>query len=419
MAEKGSGEMSGMITEDGIQRFRNRMGVLAKREPPYNLVATEDAIRHYAFYSCGDDNPLFNNPEYAAKTRWGNVIAPPGFAQSMGFFKSAPIPKEVRAAGAGALSGVPNYNAGNEWNFYTPINPGDTLERRFYISKVQEKKSDFGGGRSVLVYHTSEWINQKGHLVADLTNYFFHVERQASQSRGKNLDIPAPEYDDEYLAKIDDAYENEAPRGAEPRYWEDVSVGDVLPTIVRGPLTTTEIICWHMGNGMGQFGVAPLRKGYLNRRKAPNFYTKNQYGHWDSAQRVHWDNDRPKLVGMARAYDYGRIRTQWVLNLLTNWMGDDGWVFKSYDESRKFNYHGDVSWVQGKVTRKWSGDSGDYVEVDAWIENQRDEVTTSGKATVLLPSRSKGAVRLPGETGHYAPAEKINDYTVAIPERFK
>ena len=34
------GEMSGTITEDGIQRYRNRIGVLARREAPYNYEAT-------------------------------------------------------------------------------------------------------------------------------------------------------------------------------------------------------------------------------------------------------------------------------------------------------------------------------------------------------------------------------------------
>ena len=211
------GEMSGTITEDGIQRYRNRIGVLARREAPYNYEATEDSIRQYAVYACGDDNPLFTDPAYAAKTRWGGVIAPPAYVQTMGVFRSAPIPKEVRDAGRGALSGVPNYNAGNRWEFYEPVVPGDRLERRFYISKVEEKRSDFGGGRSVFIHHTNEYINQHGRLAASLVNYFFHVERQASQKRGKNLETPLFDYDDDYLARIDEAYERESSSGAPSR----------------------------------------------------------------------------------------------------------------------------------------------------------------------------------------------------------
>ena len=81
------GEMSGKITEDGIQRYRNRIGVLARREAPYNYEATEDSIRQYAVYACGDDNPLFTDPSYAAETRWGGVIAPPAYVQTMGIFQ--------------------------------------------------------------------------------------------------------------------------------------------------------------------------------------------------------------------------------------------------------------------------------------------------------------------------------------------
>ena len=192
--------------------------------------------------------------------------------------------------------------------------------------------------------------------------------------------------------------------------------GEELDLIARGPLTTTDIICWHMGQGMGQFDVKPLRLGYLNRRKTPNFYTKNPYGVWDAAQRVHWENDRPKAVSMARAYDYGRVRTQWLLNLISNWIGDDGWIFKSYDETRKFNYHGDTSWVQGKVVEKWAVGPDRYVEIEAWIENQRREVTTTGRVTALLPSREHGPVRLPSETGRHNPAPMKNEYSVEVAE---
>ena len=58
---------------------------------------------------------------------------------------------------------------------------------------------------------------------------------------------------------IEVEYAEEGPRGAEPRWWEDVAEGDVVgPMVVARP---TDIVCWHVGMGMGLYGVAPLRLG--------------------------------------------------------------------------------------------------------------------------------------------------------------
>jgi len=69
-------------------------------------------------------------------------------------------------------------------------------------------------------------------------------------------------------------------------------------------------------------------------------------------------------------------------------------------EFRKFNYVGDAHWMRGRVTRRYLAD-GDRpaVDCDIWGENQRGEVTTPGHATILLPSRENGDVRLPDVSG--------------------
>jgi len=50
---------------------------------PWNEVTTEDAIRRYS-HGCGDGNPLFTDPGYASASRWGGLIAPPGFEWTLG-----------------------------------------------------------------------------------------------------------------------------------------------------------------------------------------------------------------------------------------------------------------------------------------------------------------------------------------------
>ena len=63
------------------------------------------------------------------------------------------------------------------------------------------------------------------------------------------------------VAEIDAAYDAEVRRGAQPRYFEDVTIGDELQPRVKGPLTTTDVVVWHVGWGMqltppGAFSVA-------------------------------------------------------------------------------------------------------------------------------------------------------------------
>ena len=53
------------------------------------------------------------------------------------------------------------------------------------------------------------------------------------------------------------------------------------------------------------------------------------------------------------SYDYGMMRAEYTIQYLTDWMGDDAWLWKMECEMRKFNYHGDIQWFGGKVARKF------------------------------------------------------------------
>ena len=203
-------------------------------------------------------------------------------------------------------------------------------------------------------------------------------------------------YTEDEIADIDAQYAREAPRGADPRWWEDVAVGDEIGPLVKGPLTVTDMVCWHVGMGMGLYGVRPLRLGWRNRQRIPRFYHRDELGIPDVMQRVHWDPAYARKAGNPTTFDYGRMRETWLIHLCTDWMGDDAWLWRLDCEFRKFNYVGDTQWMRGRVTQHYLAD-GDRpaIDLDVWAENQRGEVTTPGHATILLPSREHGPVRLP------------------------
>ena len=133
-------------------------------------------------------------------------------------------------------------------------------------------------------------------------------------------------------------------------------------------------------------------------------------------QRVHWDPEFARKAGNPTTYDYGRMRETWLIHLCTDWMGDDAWLWKLECEFRKFNYVGDTQWLRGRITRKYLGE-GDRpaVDIELGAVNQRDEETTPGRATILLPSRGHGAVRLPDPPGG---ATDLQGALTAISEEF-
>jgi len=115
----------------------------------------------------------------------------------------------------------------------------------------------------------------------------------------------------------------------------------------------------------------------------------------DVSQRVHWNSDWARKIGNPMAYDYSVLRESWLHHYLTDWVGDDGWVFRQYDEVRKFNYMGDVQFLSGEVVGKRVEDGRCYVDLMVKTTNQRDTVTTVCEATAILPSREHGPVILP------------------------
>ena len=66
---------AGRITDEGVARLRARIGVPEPHPmPPFYTVPTYDTFRNVAV-AYGDDNPLWCDPEYGAKTRWEDAIA--------------------------------------------------------------------------------------------------------------------------------------------------------------------------------------------------------------------------------------------------------------------------------------------------------------------------------------------------------
>jgi len=384
------------LTDSDIERAKLLIGIdLAVRHQEYVGTAQVDNIRNFAS-GVGNDNPLHRDPDYAAGTRWGQVIAPTMMAGIINTpLKGDPMPDEIKAGTKSLFRGIHVFVSGGEWEFYNPIYPGDTLYSFKGEESVSVNPSEFAG-RNVIQISREVKFNQRQQVVGVYKTLRILTERKTAAKKGKYSAIEPQSYSDEDIAKIDEIYENEKVRGAEKRYYEDVEIGETLGTMAKGPLTVTDVVCFHAG-GYGFVPYAPTvaRMAYKNRKRIAPFYVKNEYGIPDVAQRLHWDPAWAQQIGNPMAYDYGVMRENYIYHYLTDWCGDDGWVMQLYDEIRKFNYMGDVQTITGEVVGKREEDGLKIVDVSFRMTNQRGEQTLKGHGSILLPSRETGIPALP------------------------
>jgi acyl dehydratase len=391
--DSGASSPHGRLTEEGIARLRQRIGIQFNQpRPPFNREVSWDASRHFA-NGYGDDNPLWCDPDHGRASRWGDLIAPPNFIYTIGDLDAAPTAEQKALLKGDPLAGLGSYQAVMEFEWWRPLKLGDRVRKRAALVGVQPRDNSKFSGRTVAEVTAFFYRNQNDEMVALQRGTWIRAERHASAERKKQYELPEP-YSPEQLAQIDAAYEAETIRGAQPRYYEDVQVGDELQTIVRGPMRTSDLIVWHVGWGMQLTPPGAFKISYQTRKRAPGLFTPNSLNVPDTVQRLHWEQAWANELGIPLSYDYGAMRETFLTNIVTNWMGDGGWLWKLSCEHRRFVYTGDTYWMKGRVRDKRQANGGAEVELDLWIENQWGTIVTPGTATVLLPTRD-APVHLP------------------------
>ena len=135
---------------------------IGKVDPPHLREVEKGAIRRYAD-AVGDDNPLYCDEEYARKSRYGCIIAPPGF---FGWAKKTISSSEglvgligamIEAGYAGILDG------GMAYDFYLPVRVGDTIVVSPKVADVALKE---GKTKMMIIKFEASYTNQNGDLVA-------------------------------------------------------------------------------------------------------------------------------------------------------------------------------------------------------------------------------------------------------------
>lgn len=367
------------ITEKGLDDLRQRIGIkITDTIEPWNYEATRDAIRHYA-HGIGDDNPLWCDPAYAATARYGTIVAPPSFLFAC---------DRIISGYVGGLPGVHAMWAGADWTWHLPFMRNDEITTEAHLKDLVEHQTRFAGRAVQQIYHV-RFYNQRRELVAEADSWCFRTDRDHAREEGtkyKDLKAKPPHrYTEAELERIYSLYAAEEIRGATPRYFDDVTVGEALPTMAKGPMTVTGFIAFAQGWGGLYIRANKLAWKMIHRHKGLGI--PNRFGIPDCPERVHWEPEFAHMVGAPGAYDYGPERCSWLTHHMTNWMGDAGFLRRATCKIRRHNPEGDLLFIDGKVTAKRVEDGRHLVDIEQQAVNQDGELSVIGTGTVELPAR--------------------------------
>ena len=141
---------------------------------------------------------------------------------------------------------------------------------------------------------------------------------------------------------------------AEQLYYEDVMVGSEIPALVKHP-TTQQLVRWAGASG--------------------------------DYNPIHYDKDFAQSKGLPGVIVHGRLIASFLVQFLTDWIGEEGMVQKLTCDYRGMIFPGEDLTCRGKVTKKEIVGGEHHVECEIWVENPKGERPVPGTATIILPSR--------------------------------
>lgn len=378
----------GQLTEESVQALASRIGVERTRKLEEweleDMRFTAGRIRRVA-YASGDYNPLYLDMEYARQSPYGTLVAPPWILTGI----------EVTNAARDGMPGLHAWFRGTTLEWRRPILLGDYLDSKGVLTDVRVVSSQTSG-QAVVQEYVNTGYNQRGEVVGTMFTSWHRAERQTSKSIAKNQKLRGlAEYSPEDLLRIREDYRQEQRRGDAPRFWEDVSVGEELPFVVKGPTNQFQRAVGESGGGVGwaRGDAGDWSHTHANVFKLferhPGLPFVNEWGIPEVPVVIHNSNERcQRYLGLPGAYDAGYQRINWTVHLLTNWAGDRGFLHRLTIRFPSFNIMGDTTWCYGRVTGKREEEGRHIVDVEVWNDNQLGVRVTAGTAEVVLPSRT-------------------------------
>jgi acyl dehydratase len=147
--------------------MRARIGVESKRTSD---PVDKTLIRIWAISMAWPEapDPLYWDEEYAKKTKFGGIVAPPYFSP----FSYQMTPERVKTMNTQVAAGQggererarPGGNGGGEAEYFNvPIRPGDVITATSKVADIYVREGRTG--QTMFTVTENRWTNQKGELV--------------------------------------------------------------------------------------------------------------------------------------------------------------------------------------------------------------------------------------------------------------
>lgn len=357
-----------ITTLDEFQsEYRKGIGTVLPYRP--SKQATVDNLRRYAD-GVGDYNPLFRSPEYAASSRYEDLVASPTFLYAVTLGVIAGETGAIDRARVNTQFLPVNY-AGAEIDFIRPIWRDDTITAMETVGETIRKTSSRIGSINFNTGHVV-FTNQRHEVVATIktlmaryqnTGGTLEYAREAKQGEAPERRVVPP----------DPLVFERQRQGGEKRYWEDVAEGDELEPLQKGTYSVTELFLF-------THGVLGTGRSTRSALAAEGSTDLGGGGRFD-------EEHAQKRRNMPGQFDYGPQRVCWLAQAATDWMGDYGTLKKLHASIRHPNVVGDTNTVVGKVAKKYETDGQRLVELSIENRNQADLATAYATATIELPSK--------------------------------
>jgi len=382
---------SDAISDGLLEEARSLIGV-PLRVDQWNTEASVDNIRHYAL-GIGDLNPLWQDVEYARSSVHRGIVAPPTFLYS------------VYCGLAPGLGGLAALHQGVRWQFHDWIRLGDQLRAAAQLTDATMTVSK-RGHRRIKQFGRIEYsvIQATGgqRLVAQCDQTVIRTPGPGQPDALAYEPRDEHQYTVDELSEIGRAVLSVKQRGAETRYWDDVECGDVVDQVVKGPYTRMSMVCYYAG-APGSPGYRAFDAWWRNRHLAttapesiPNTFDPAYFAGTGVSSMGHHDAGVAHTIGMPGIYDNGNQRIGLMATPITNWMGDEGFLYEYNQESRRPVLLGDTLYIDGTVVDKSEladgdslafnvrGDDFGQAKLELKARNQLGDVVATGGATVLL-----------------------------------
>ena len=268
----------------------------------------------------GRPNPLYSDEVYARETRYGGLIAPPTYFTRL-----------ARRNGFPWAMALPQWlqertavGEAAEIERLQPLRPGDIIFTRGTVADIYEQEAP--EGKLIYLVRDFEFKNQLGQYVGKIRRT---------------------------LVKFPESLPYDRPAKAAIAAFADSEGSD--NTSIQPYSNTVTLM------QLNQFAGA-------NR----------EFGSY------HMDREFAQSLKLPHVLMIETLKTAYVANMLEDHFGENMFIQKLATSFPVMDYVGDTLTGHGRIRNKTTREQKTYVDVDIWMENQREGIGTVGSAVVVL-----------------------------------